>query len=191
MVRAIARASTVLAVPGTSSRRTWPPHVSAAMTSRISSGLPCTTVSTLSRKRPAISNARSNSASAASGAAWDSIDLDSTKGSSLETRHAPECWRKLRLVEAFRGFLRGRQSVPLRELLGLRRIRRDDDQVALAERIGHDLRGQVAVTGPRVVAEARRLERLERERLRVALGLVEPAPRAVLVGKEPEPRGES
>ena len=36
----IARASTVFAVPGTSSSRTWPPHISAATTSLTSSRLP-------------------------------------------------------------------------------------------------------------------------------------------------------
>ena len=40
IVPAIARASTVFAVPGTSSRSTWPPHVSAVRTSLISSRLP-------------------------------------------------------------------------------------------------------------------------------------------------------
>ena len=43
---AIARASTVFAVPGTSSSSTWPPQTSAARTSLISSDLPRTTVST-------------------------------------------------------------------------------------------------------------------------------------------------
>ena len=38
--RAIARASTVLPVPGTSSKSTWPWQASAAMTSLISSCLP-------------------------------------------------------------------------------------------------------------------------------------------------------
>ena len=50
---AIARASTVFAVPGTSSSSTWPPQTSAARTSRISSRLPWTTVSMLSSKRRA------------------------------------------------------------------------------------------------------------------------------------------
>ena len=40
-----ARASTVFAVPGTSSKRTWPLQASAVSTSRISSRLPWTTVS--------------------------------------------------------------------------------------------------------------------------------------------------
>src|SRR5579864_3300973 len=58
---AIARASTVFAVPGTSSRSAWPPHMSAARTSLICSRLPCTTVSMLSRKRSAMSVAEVSS----------------------------------------------------------------------------------------------------------------------------------
>ena len=50
---AIARARTVLAVPGTSSRSTWPSQASAARTSRISLRLPWTTVSMLSSSRSA------------------------------------------------------------------------------------------------------------------------------------------
>src|ERR1700757_356870 len=50
---AIARASTVLAVPGTSSNSTCPPHTRAATTSVICSRLPCTPVSMLSSKRQA------------------------------------------------------------------------------------------------------------------------------------------
>src|SRR2546430_861874 len=41
---AIARARTVFAVPGTSSKRTWPPQTRAARTSLISSCLPWTIV---------------------------------------------------------------------------------------------------------------------------------------------------
>ena len=52
---AIARASTVFAVPGTSSRSTWPPQTSAATTSVICSRFPCTTVSMLSSNRHATS----------------------------------------------------------------------------------------------------------------------------------------
>ena len=40
MLPPIARASTVFAVPGTSSSSTWPPHISAARTSLTSSRLP-------------------------------------------------------------------------------------------------------------------------------------------------------
>ena len=61
---AIARASTVFAVPGTSSSRAWPPHMSAATTSLICSRLPCTTVSMLSRKRSATSVAEVSSSAA-------------------------------------------------------------------------------------------------------------------------------
>src|SRR5215204_5788718 len=57
---AIARASTVFAVPGTSSNSTWPPEASAASTSRISSRFPWTTVSTFASRRAATSTARSN-----------------------------------------------------------------------------------------------------------------------------------
>ena len=53
MLPARARASTVFAVPGTSSRSTWPPHAKAAMTSRTASCFPTTTVSTLERIRSA------------------------------------------------------------------------------------------------------------------------------------------
>src|SRR3954449_11587218 len=60
---AIARARTVFAVPGTSSNRTCPPHRSAASTSLISSRLPWTTLSMLSRKR-----------SESSAAAWKRSD---------------------------------------------------------------------------------------------------------------------
>ena len=52
---AIARASTVFAVPGTSSSSTCPPHTRAATTSVICSRFPCTTVSMLSSSRQAIS----------------------------------------------------------------------------------------------------------------------------------------
>ena len=51
--RAIARASIVFAVPGTSSSSTCPSQMSAARTSLISSRLPWTTVSMLSRNRVA------------------------------------------------------------------------------------------------------------------------------------------
>ncbi len=40
MLPPIARASTVFAVPGTSSSSTWPPHIRAARTSLTSSRLP-------------------------------------------------------------------------------------------------------------------------------------------------------
>ena len=53
--------------PGTSSSRTWPPHMSAARTSLISSRLPWTTVSMLSSRRAATSIARAKR-SAPSGA---------------------------------------------------------------------------------------------------------------------------
>src|SRR4051812_31966587 len=66
MLPAIARASTVFAVPGTSSKRTWPPQASAASTMRISSRLPWTTVSVFASSRPAISPARARAASAGS-----------------------------------------------------------------------------------------------------------------------------
>src|SRR5712691_4254001 len=59
MLRAIARARTVLAVPGTSSKRTWPLQASAARTSLISSCLPRMTDSRFSRKREATSMAAS------------------------------------------------------------------------------------------------------------------------------------
>ena len=52
---AIARASTVFAVPGTSSRRTWPPETRAVRTSLISSVLPRTTVSMFASSRAAVS----------------------------------------------------------------------------------------------------------------------------------------
>ena len=52
---ASARASTVFAVPGTSSISTWPRQASAASTSRISVRLPRTTRSTFSRSWPEIS----------------------------------------------------------------------------------------------------------------------------------------
>ena len=55
---AIARASTVLAVPGTSSKSTWPPLIRAERTSRISSRLPCTTVSMFASSRLTISAPR-------------------------------------------------------------------------------------------------------------------------------------
>jgi len=58
---AIARASTVFAVPGTSSSRTCPPQTSAASTSLISSALPWTTVSTFPESRAATATARSKS----------------------------------------------------------------------------------------------------------------------------------
>ena len=48
---ASARASTVFAVPGTSSSRTCPLQASAARTSRICSSLPSTTVATLATRR--------------------------------------------------------------------------------------------------------------------------------------------
>ncbi len=59
MLPAIERARTVLAVPGTSSRSTWPREASAATTSATVSLLPSTTVSTFCRKRPATSIAPS------------------------------------------------------------------------------------------------------------------------------------
>ena len=65
---AIARASTVFAVPGTSSKSTWPPHASALRTSRISSVLPWTTVSMFSRSRAAIAAARATRPSASTSA---------------------------------------------------------------------------------------------------------------------------
>ena len=46
-----ARARIVFAVPGTSSKRTCPPHASAVRTRRISSRLPCTTVSMFASSR--------------------------------------------------------------------------------------------------------------------------------------------
>ena len=52
---AMARASTVFAVPGTSSSSTWPPQTRAATTSVICSRFPNTTVSMLSSRRHAIS----------------------------------------------------------------------------------------------------------------------------------------
>src|SRR5206468_8349280 len=58
-LRAIALASTVLAVPGTSSKSTWPLHASAARTSLISSCLPRMTDSRFARKREATSMAAS------------------------------------------------------------------------------------------------------------------------------------
>src|SRR5439155_1698422 len=54
-----ARARTVLAVPGTSSKRTWPLQARAARTSLISSCLPRMTDSRFSRKREATSMAAS------------------------------------------------------------------------------------------------------------------------------------
>jgi hypothetical protein len=60
IVWAIARASTVLAVPGTSSNRTCPPQIMAAKTSLTSFRLPWTTVSMFSRKRSAVAVARWN-----------------------------------------------------------------------------------------------------------------------------------
>src|SRR5215218_2352600 len=72
---ATARASTVFAVPGTSSKRTCPSHASAASTSLTSSVLPWTTVSTFSRRRSAICTARvSRSMSAAGRTGTDRID---------------------------------------------------------------------------------------------------------------------
>src|SRR6476659_1976069 len=59
MLAAIARASTVFAVPGTSSSRTWPSQTRAASTSLISSRLPWTTVSMLSSRRSEMAPARS------------------------------------------------------------------------------------------------------------------------------------
>jgi hypothetical protein len=53
MLPARARASTVLAVPGTSSRSTWPPQAKAAITRRTACCLPTTTVSTFARIRSA------------------------------------------------------------------------------------------------------------------------------------------
>src|SRR4051794_32941988 len=58
---AIARASTVFAVPGTSSSSAWPRHMRAATTSLICSRFPCTTVSMLSRNRSATSVAELSS----------------------------------------------------------------------------------------------------------------------------------
>ncbi len=58
---AIARASTVFAVPGTSSRSACPPHISAATTSLICSRFPWMTVSMLSRNRSATSLAELSS----------------------------------------------------------------------------------------------------------------------------------
>src|SRR4051812_15025746 len=55
MLPAIVRASTVFAVPGTSSSSTWPRQASAATTSAICSDLPTTTVSTFARSRAATS----------------------------------------------------------------------------------------------------------------------------------------
>src|SRR5207249_10558766 len=59
MLPAIARARTVFAVPGTSSKRTWPLQARAASTSLISSCLPRTTDSRFARKREATSIAAS------------------------------------------------------------------------------------------------------------------------------------
>jgi hypothetical protein len=60
MLPASARASTVFAVPGTSSSSTCPPQASAATTSVTASSLPRTTVSMLRRSRSATSIAPSN-----------------------------------------------------------------------------------------------------------------------------------
>ena len=59
---ASARASTVLAVPGTSSKSTWPRQASAASTSRTCSVLPSTTCSTFASRRSATACARSSPA---------------------------------------------------------------------------------------------------------------------------------
>ena len=52
-----ARASTVFAVPGTSSKSTWPLQASAVRTRRISSRFPCTTVSMFASSLSATSTA--------------------------------------------------------------------------------------------------------------------------------------
>ena len=58
---ATARARIVFAVPGTSSKRTCPPHASAVRTRRISSRLPCTTVSMFASSRSATAMASRSS----------------------------------------------------------------------------------------------------------------------------------
>ena len=91
MVRAIARASTVFAVPGTSSSSTCPPHVSAASTSLISSRLAVD--DRLDVREEAIGDldrAVERRLGLERGC-LDSIGLDSTQGSSLETRARPVC----------------------------------------------------------------------------------------------------
>src|SRR5262249_17875259 len=75
MLTASDRASTVFAVPGRSSSSTWPPEISAARTSRISSGFPWTTRSTFAARRAARSIATASAGSSA---------LRSTAGSIAE-----------------------------------------------------------------------------------------------------------
>jgi hypothetical protein len=60
IVPAIARARIVFAVPGTSSKRTWPSQASAVRTKRSCSGFPRTTVSRFARRRCATATASSN-----------------------------------------------------------------------------------------------------------------------------------
>ena len=74
---AIARASTVFAVPGTSSSSTWPPQTSAVRTSRISSVLPRTTVSTLASSRVAISGAELTGPIRLHQSSWQSLEVNS------------------------------------------------------------------------------------------------------------------
>ena len=79
-----ARASTVFAVPGTSSKSTWPLQASAVRTSRISSRLPWTTVSMFASSRSATSTAsRRSSASAARAVTPTSVVRPSSAATSL------------------------------------------------------------------------------------------------------------
>src|SRR5436189_243661 len=85
MLPAIARARTVFAVPGTSSKRTWPLQARAASTSLISSCLPRTTDSRLARKRGATSRTGSAvvtpaSASISTGNGGSEMLLEATTG---------------------------------------------------------------------------------------------------------------
>ena len=79
---AIALASTVFAVPGTSSSRTWPSHARAVRTSPTSSRLPWITVSTLSSRRVASAGPSASRRARRSGACPLSVLAVSVRHSS-------------------------------------------------------------------------------------------------------------